>query len=330
MGDRPVSGTPSGAAGGCDRDDRPRGAVPSGRQFEIVSGSQRATLVEVGGGIRAYTAAGREVLDGYPPEQMCTGARGGALVPWPNRLADGAYTFDGIDYQVALSEPEAHNAIHGFLRWRPWTAREHSRDRVVLATVLHPRPGYPFTLDVAVDYTLTDGASSPAGLSVATTATNLGVTPCPYATGHHPYLRAGTEVIDPCALQVDAQSWLPTNDRGLPTGTEPVTGSAYDFRSPRRIGQTRIDYAFTDLTRTGGLAWVHLRGPDQTSTSLWADEHYPFIELYTGDTQPVEQRRRGLGVEPMTCAPNGFASGAGLLRLEPGQSITTRWGIQPG
>jgi galactose mutarotase-like enzyme len=26
--------------------------------------------------------------------------------------------FRGTRYQVALTEPEAHNAIHGFLRWR--------------------------------------------------------------------------------------------------------------------------------------------------------------------------------------------------------------------
>jgi aldose 1-epimerase len=258
--------------------------------------------------------------------------------PLANRLVDGAYTFDGTDHQVALTEPETHNAIHGFLRWRNWTLLESEPDRVVLGTVLHPLPGYPFTLGVTIDYQLRShppaipGSSGTgrAGLTVATTATNLGECRCAYGTGHHPYLRVGTAFIDDTTLQLRAERWLPTDQRGLPTGTTAVAGSRYDFRHPRRIGDTIIDYAFTDLTRDpDGLAWVVLTGSHGQRTRLWADEHYRFIELYTGDTQPPDKRRRGLGVEPMTCAPNGLRSGNGLLTLEPGRSITTRWGVEP-
>ena len=306
--------------------------APSGQQFEIIAGPHRVTLVEVGGGIRSYTCGGRAVLDGYPAEAMCTGARGTPLIPWPNRLADGAYTYAGTDYQVALTEPEAHNAIHGFLRWRNWTLRERETDRVVLGIVLHPLPGYPFTLDVAIDYTLHDTGNGPGrpGLTVSTTATNLGPTRCPYAAGQHPYLTTGTELIDEATLTLDAASWLPTDDRGLPTGVEPVASSPYDFRTPRLIGDTRIDCAFTGLARDGdGMAWVYLSAPDGPRVGLWADEHHRFIEIYTGDTQPPDSRRRGLAVEPMTCAPNGLRSGDGLRELDPGQGITTRWGIRP-
>jgi len=58
------------------------------------------------------------------------------------------------------------------------------------------------------------------------------------------------------------------------------------------------------------------------------DEHYPFVEIYTGDTLEPHRRRQGLGTEPMTCAPNAFQSGKGLVRLEPGQSLTATWGVQ--
>ncbi|MDQ3424007.1 MAG: aldose epimerase, partial [Actinomycetota bacterium] len=59
---------------------------PSGAQFEISAGDQRATIVEVGGGVRAYTCGDRAVLDPYPVDAICDGARGAPLVPWPNRL----------------------------------------------------------------------------------------------------------------------------------------------------------------------------------------------------------------------------------------------------
>ena len=161
----------------------PGQTMPSGQQFPISYDEQHATVVEVGGGLRHYDVAGRELLDGYAVDERCTGARGLPLIPWPNRIQDGAYTFDGIDYQVPLTEPEAHNAIHGFLRWRNWTCHQHTESQVVMGTVLHPQMGYPFTIDVRVDYELTQ-----AGLTVRTTATNIGVQDCPYGTGQHPYL----------------------------------------------------------------------------------------------------------------------------------------------
>jgi aldose 1-epimerase len=146
----------------------------------------------------------------------------------------------------------------------------------------------------------------------------------------HPYLTTGAEFINECTLTLDAHMWLPTDDRGLPAGTQPVEDAPYDFRTGRLIGNTVIDYAFTGLTRdSNGLAWVYLTVPDGRCTRLCTDEHYRLIELYTGDTQPPNKQRRGLGVEPMTCAPNDFRAGNNLIILDPGQSITTRWGIYP-
>lgn len=91
-------------------------ALPaSGNQFVISSGDQRAVVVEVGGGIREYSRRGRPVLDPYPEGSMADGAHGAPLVPWPNRLGDGRYRFADVTQQVALTEPEKNNAIHGLL-----------------------------------------------------------------------------------------------------------------------------------------------------------------------------------------------------------------------
>src|SRR5438045_5374673 len=89
---------------------------PSGTQYEIGLGDQRATVVEVGGGVRTYSVGRREVLDPFDVQAMPDGAHGSVLVPWPNRLEDGSYSFDGVTYQLPLTEPTKHNAIHGLLR----------------------------------------------------------------------------------------------------------------------------------------------------------------------------------------------------------------------
>lgn len=303
----------------------PTSPYPSGHQFPISQGDHRATIVEVGGGVREYSVGGRDVLESYPVESMCDGAHGAVLIPWPNRLADGRYRFDGVDHQVALTEPEKHNAIHGFLRWRSWDAIEHSADRVVMSTVLYPKSGYPFHLMVSVEYLLDD-----SGLTVATTATNLGTTVLPYGSGQHPYLSPGAGRIDACLLHLDAATRIVTdNERQLPTGDEPVGGSRFDFTTPRRLGELELDYPFTDLTRDDdGRAWVTLTGADGDRVELWVDETYPILELYSGDTLAPARRRLGLGAEPMTCPPNALQSGAGLLRIEPGASVTTTWGVR--
>ena len=86
----------------------------SGRQVEIVFGDDRAVVVEVGGGLRSYQVRGQELLDGYGPDEMCSSGRGQVLIPWPNRLQDGSYEFDGRRLQLPLTEPTARNAIHAF------------------------------------------------------------------------------------------------------------------------------------------------------------------------------------------------------------------------
>ena len=298
---------------------------PSGNQYEISAGPHRATVVEVGGAIRTYSVDGRQVLDPFPVDAMADGAHGTPLIPWPNRLAGGRYSFAGKDYQVALTEPEKGNAIHGFLRWRPWQPVEQAADRIVMGTRLYPLSGYPFTLDVQVEYALADD-----GLTVRTTATNLGDEACPYACGQHPYLSPGDGLIDDCVLTLEADTRIDTDDeRQLPTGAVPVEGTPYDFRAGKRLGDLAIDHAFTDLSRDAdGRAWERLAGTDGRNAELWVDDSYSLIQVFTGDTLAPGRRRRGLGAEPMTCPPNGLQTGEGVIVLEPGEGVTTTWGAR--
>jgi len=299
--------------------------APSGEQYELTAGGYQAVVVEVGGGIRSLRHGDRDVLQPYPVNAMCDAAHGAPLIPWPNRLGDGRYSFDGVEYQLALTEPEKHNAIHGLLRWRSWDLLERAADHVAVGTRLHPMQGYPFTLDVRIDYRLSEH-----GLVVRTTATNAGTEDCPYGCGQHPYLSPGDADIDSCSLEFGAATRILTSpDRQLPTGTEQVAGTSYDFSRLRQVGDLHIDYAFTDLERDGdGRSWVRLHAPDGMTAQLWVDAGYPLVELFTADTLSDDRRRRGLGVEPMTCPPNAFQTGERVLRLRPGQSASTEWGVQ--
>ncbi len=178
---------------------------PSGEQHEIRWGEQQAVITEVGAGIRTYQVAGHPILDGYAVDEMCTFARGAALIPWPNRLQDGRYTFDGRDYQTPLTEPERLNAIHGLTRWMNWQARQVDPSAVVMSLRLHPQEGYPFTLDLEILYRLSGG-----GLEARTTGRNGGRQPLPYTTGHHPYVTVGTDLVDDAACLTRSASCAST------------------------------------------------------------------------------------------------------------------------
>jgi aldose 1-epimerase len=316
-----MSRTPASAAGRAGHE------LPSGRQYELRSGRQSAVVTEVGGALRDYRLDGRALIDGYGPEEMCTGARGQTLIPWPNRVQSGSYRWGGERLQLDLSEPEKGGAIHGLTRWRNWEVAARTMDRVSFTYTLHACQGWPWVLACRLEYRL--GAE---GLSVTTTALNRSTRPCPYGSGAHPYLSTGAPLIDADAVQVRGRTYLPVDEVGIPVGREPVEGTGYDLRELQQLGQRRIDVAYTDLSRAAdGRARVRLLRLDGSAgVELWVDGAYPYLEIFTGDTLPQAHRRRsGLGVEPMTCAPDAFNSGQGLVVLDPGEEHSGQWGITP-
>ena len=292
---------------------------PSGEQIELSSGDQKAVVTEVGAGLRAYTAGGRKVLDSYAVDELAPSGRGQLLIPWPNRIRDGVYELDGRSHQLDLNEIDRRNAIHGLVRWSAWSVSESEPERVVLEHVLRPRPGYPFTLELRVEYSL-----SSDGLAVATTATNTGAETCPYGAGAHPYLAVAADRVDDAVLHVPARSVLEADERGIPVGSRPVEADRARLpRAPAGRADAARPLLHRPRPRRGRT------GPgDVDETTLWADESYPYLMIFTGDGLP-DVERRSLAIEPMTCAPNAFVSGDGLVLLEPGKSHTGTWGISP-
>jgi aldose 1-epimerase len=300
--------------------------MPSGAQHELRHGDQHAVVVEVGGALRTYTSGDADVLDGYDSDQRCSGGRGQPLIPWPNRVRDGRYEFDGQAQQLALTEPETGNAIHGLVRWSNWTLADRDSGRVSMEHVLHPQPGWPGTLRLRIEYELADG-----GLTVTTTAANAGAGDCPFGMGFHPYLTLGTASVDSLILQSPGAHCLEADERGIPTASLPVDGTRFDFRSPRAIGPMRLDHGFAELERDSeGLAWVRIAtAGGGRRAAVWMDRAYSHLMLFTGDTLPGAERRRGIAIEPMSCAPNALQTGRDITRLGSGETVTGRWGIVP-
>lgn len=299
------------------------------RRIFISGGGCAATVTSLGAALESLEFRGRESLDTFERPEENPVARGQALLPFPNRVEDGKYAFANEKLQLPLDEPERGHAIHGLTRWRVWEVLRKTEDSVKLRHELPPQRGYPFSLGLEIEYAL-----SRAGLRVKTIATNTGKSPLPFGAGHHPYFTVGTRFVDDAILRVPANSRLELDERLIPLGRVSVEkrdlGRDLDFRKARRIGDARINACFTNLApNDDGKTRVTLAHPDgEPEITVWMGGEHRYVQIYTGDDIPDEsRRRRSLAIEPMTCAPNAFNTGDGLITLNPGESFAGEWGV---
>ena len=301
--------------------------LPTGEQFLLetstASGDLRATITAVAAGIRTLSINGIDLVPAYGEDQAPPMGAGIVLAPWPNRIRDGRWTHEGVTRQLAITEPARNNAIHGLLRYTEYTPISRERDSVTLKATIYPQLGYPFLLGTAVHYELVSD-----GLQVTHFVENLGVEAAPVALGSHPYLKIGGVPTADLTLRLDAASHVEVDDRLLPTGEIPVDGTEWDFREGRRVGDVELDDAFGELASEDGQVLHTLTAPDGRSVSMWADDEFDYVQVFTSREFPGEDGDVAIAVEPMTAPAEAFNSGRGLRWLAPGEEWQLTWGIR--
>lgn len=292
-------------------------------EFILRSGGYEAVVTARAAALRRLTFEGRDLVVPFAAGEPIPDYRGIIAAPWPNRIADGTYRFDGKVQHLPINEPERQTSLHGLAFPLDWTLKEHDAGSLTLTCTVGPTAGYPFVLELDAHFVLDDG-----GLHTRVTARNAGDSAAPYGVCPHPYLMASSSPLDEWILNFAADSFLEvTPDRLLPLNAASVEGHAFDFRTPRPIGSTEIDHAFTGITFDGGLARLSLRDPAGTGVGMSWDESCSWLQIHTADKPAPIPGRLGLAVEPMTCPPDAFNSGTDLIRLEPGTEHTATWSV---
>jgi aldose 1-epimerase len=296
---------------------------PTGEQIRISAGDVHAVVTEVGAGLRAFAAGSLPYVETFDAGRLPPKGAGCVLVPWPNRVRGGRWTWNGAPQQLDLTEPKAGNAIHGLLRHTYYAVAERSDDAVTLAAKVAPQSGWPVPLDTSVRYRV-----SAEGLTVTHTLTNLGTAPVPVGVGAHPYLRAGDVATDDTTLTLAATTALPLADN-LPTGPDRPVEEVEDFRGGRPLRGLELDHAFGGCVPVGDDSLVRhrLTGPDGAGVELWAQPVFRWVQVFVFSEYPG--RGRAVAVEPMTCPPDALNSGTDLVTLGPGATFTASWGLRP-
>lgn len=295
-------------------------ADPTGFRFHLRGEHSSAEIAQVGAALRALTVDGVDLVPRYPDDLPTPAASGVVLVPWPNRIRDGKYSFDGEDQQLAISEPKFGNASHGLLRFGTYHALEHSDEQLVLGAEVVPQTGYPFHLRTRVTYTLRAD-----GLHVSHAIENVGSKAAPVALGVHPYLHIGGVPTEDLVVRSTGTTTLVLDDRNIPVDEVPVD-AATDLREGRRLGDASLDNGYRGLERDAdGRAHHTLTAPDGRSVQLWQDDGFRWAQVFTTDRYPGQSL--AVAIEPMTAPANAFATGTDLERLKPGAKMTWEWGI---
>lgn len=248
------------------------------------------------------------------------------LFPFPNRIRDGRFTFQGAEHTV--NPPR-----HGFVRDKPWTVEGHgasdaegawlasSFDAAAYTEQILGQFPFPFRLEVT--YRLKDGI-----LTMSTRAHNTGEREMPVGFGIHPYFRKPAEgrVTVPAAQRWELAESLPTG------ALLPVEGS-YDLRGGQSLEGLQLDDIFTGVAADeGGIARCALVDETSGGSTIieFSARQFPHVVVYTPPAP-----RQAICVEPNTCPTDAFnlasrgvesnliALGAGRL-IEFDLSIYTR------
>ncbi len=303
--------------------ERPRHGHPF---VEISAGRYRADISAFGGGPRLLEYDGRPLLVDYPRGEYPPLNAGTMLAPWPNRVADGVFSHDGVVHRLEITEPGRSNAIHGFVADRAWDFVEAGDDYVTLAIDVDPQPGWQWPMRFTVRWSI----DADDGLRADVTAENRGETACPFGFGFHPYLSAaGADVAD-CILSVDVESNLPLEPaRNLPAGPMiPADAVVPGLSDGIATSGLWLDHCFNSPATD---ARALLIGPDGHGVELWADDHFQWFQIFTADPARREgfpRVGRAVAVEPMTCPPDALRSGRDLIRIDSGEKIELAMGLR--
>ena len=270
------------------------------------NGTSIAVISPLGGAIRQLLINDFEIIPEFSMAEPLKYVYGHTLAPWPNRLQDASYEFNGETYSFSDLDAQ-NNKNHGLLLNEVLEVRSHFKDNVVLGYRFGNHAGYPFELDLEVSFALTESA-----LEVDAKVTNLGGA-APFAIGFHPYLLTGDEF----ALTANATGRSVQNERILPIGVDPIVFLELNQDSE---GPSSLDHCFV------GASSVSIRRPDG-EVVVEALENLPYFMMY----RPSDQLAAAgpvIAIEPQSSMANVFRDNVKSVLLESAQVKHYRFAIR--
>ncbi|MFC2031976.1 aldose 1-epimerase [Chloroflexota bacterium] len=245
--------------------------------------------------------------------------KGAKLIPFPNRICNGQYSFAGKPYQLPINL--GNHAIHGFIYDKVLKVTDKTiNDNQVCLELEYlydaSLKGYPFNFQATLTYSLIRDK----GFQYKTEITNLGNCSLPVGDGWHPYFKTKGKV-DRLHIKIPAESRTEVNAQMIPTGKRIHENYDDSFQ----IGNKQFDTGFV-LKKAGGKAITELYDPDlDLKICLWQETgkwKYNYLQVF------IPPSRGSIAIEPMTCTTDAYNNRIGLIILEPRQSFAANCGVR--
>jgi aldose 1-epimerase len=231
------------------------------------------------------------------------------LLPFPNRLNEGKYTFNNKNYAFPINDTKGNNSLHGFDDFYPMELKDVQLNGENAQAILHhsydgANPSYPFPFDFTVIYTLSDNNSFECEIQIK----NTNDFTIPIGFGWHPYFKIGHSPkklhlqLPPCEKILTDEDMIPTGERIDYT----------EFSEPRKLNDTWFDTCFK-LHQNKGIAEVRLISNEHNvALTYWQEaQAFPYFQIFT------PSRSESIAIEPMTCNIDAFNNGEGLMEMPP-------------
>lgn len=234
------------------------------------------------------------------------------LFPFPNRLKDGQFEFEGQQYSFEHNDYGRPNALHGFISDKHFQLKAQTNQSLSFIYSYEGNdPSYPFPFKLEVAYTLYE-----LELNIELEITNTGGGDMPCGFGWHPYFSADLSP-DSTRLKLPNLSKIHVDERLIPNGEESPMKGYEEFRS---IAGEEFDNCFR-LERIQERNSVFLNYPKLATVEIWQGHNFPFLQLFKVDDQAI-------AIEPMSCGIDALNSKEGLKVLSPQQEWALTMGLK--
>ncbi|MBM6580714.1 aldose 1-epimerase [Microvirga sp. BT689] len=234
------------------------------------------------------------------------------LIPYSNRIAQGRFSFEGVEHRLALNFGDHPHSIHGNAWHKPWQVAEVEEPRCRLVLIHRPEGdgawGWPFAYRAEQIFEL-----SPDGLKLTLMLVNTDHRPMPAGLGLHPFFpkRPGVR------LQFAAERVYPNCESSLPMDSMPVP-PVWNYRAMRELGEPHLDNCFASWNGIAHIAYPQ----EKTALNIEADPLFGHLVVY------VPTGRDFFAVEPVSHMNNAINRpdpvSHGLMVLGPGERLTAR------
>lgn len=262
------------------------------------------------------------ILDGYKTYSSLIEdkwSKGKKMIPFPNRIDKGQYTFQGKKYQLPINYPKQGHAIHGLIYNKKFKINKIINTKKQSSVILEYKykreiHSYPFCFLVKIKYSLNN-----KGFKTTTKIQNLDSTDIPIGDGWHPYFKING-LVNKLFLKIPAKKKILVDKKMIPTGKYQKIEK---FTTLTKIEKTAFDTGFI-VTKSKIARTLLCSKKLNITLNIWQEtgnRKYNYLQIF------IPPSRKSIAIEPMTCDTNALNNKKGLIILKPNQTLSASYGV---